>query len=68
MKTSYFTFGQVHTHSFNGKTLDKDIVLRITAEDPRAVMVKYFVQKWAMEYDEPPRMDLFPRGIYDLIP
>ncbi|WP_394264982.1 hypothetical protein [Bergeyella zoohelcum] len=38
MKTYYFTFGQNHTHSFNGHTLDKDCVVKITDENPREKM------------------------------
>jgi len=62
MKTSYFTFGQAHVHSVNGKTFDKDIVVKITtldSEDPRDYMVSHFGTKWAMEYseDDPPDRD-----------
>lgn len=66
MTTAYFTFGQSHVHSFNGRTLDKDIVLKITAEDPRAEMFRLFGPKWAMQYSNPPRMDLFPGGIVEV--
>lgn len=69
MKTSWFTFGQVHVHSVNGVTFDKDIVVEITAEDPRQVMVDTFGLTWGMEYYNPPDnefMELFPRGIYKL--
>lgn len=59
MRTSYFTFGQTHTHSVNGRTFDKDTVVKITNEDPRAIMWEFFGNKWAMEYDEPPDMGLF---------
>lgn len=27
MKTKYFSFGQKHTHSLNGHTLDKDCII-----------------------------------------
>ncbi len=66
MRTSYFTFGQVHVHSVNGVTFDKDIVVKITAKDPRQVMVDTFGQKWSMEYDKEPDMKFLPRGIYEL--
>jgi hypothetical protein len=68
MKTGYFTFGQGHTHSYNGVTFDKDVVLKITAEDPRAKMVELFGQKWGFEYTEsnPPKMAFFPRGIFNI--
>ena len=41
MKTRYFSFGQTHTHSFNGHTLDKDCIVKITAENPREIMVEF---------------------------
>ena len=63
MKTSYFTFGQTHVHSVNGKTWDKDVIVQITAEDPLQVMFDTFGRQWAMEYDKPPQLDLFPKGI-----
>lgn len=64
--TAYFTFGQSHIHRVNGKTFDCDCVVKITAEDPRQTMFDTFGVKWAMQYDEPPAMDLFPRGIIEL--
>lgn len=63
MRTSYFTFGQCHVHVIGGFTYDKDIVLEITAPEPRTIMFNTFGNKWAMEYDSPPTMCLFPRGI-----
>ena len=66
VQTSYFSFGQVHVHSINGKTFDKDCIVKITAEDPRAVMFKTFGPRWAFEYDEIPNMEYFPRGIIAL--
>lgn len=66
MKTSYFTFGQSHVHRINGITWDKDCICEITADDPREEMFKVFGSKWAMQYDEPPRLDLFARGIIKL--
>lgn len=62
-KTRWFTFGQSHAHSVDGFTYDKDVVVQITAEDPRSEMVKAFGMKWGMEYRERPKMDYFPRGI-----
>jgi hypothetical protein len=59
MKTSYFTFGQVHVHSVNGRTFDKDTIVKITAADPRKVMVAHFGVRWSMEYDEQPNMLFF---------
>jgi hypothetical protein len=59
MKTSWFTFGQSHAHSVNGRTFDKDTVVKITADDPRKVMFEHFGNKWGHEYDREPDMTLF---------
>ena len=66
MRTSYFTLGQSHVYRLNGQTLDRDCVIKITAEDPRDVMVEHFGLGWAFEYDECPEMRYFPRGVYNL--
>ena len=66
MRTSYFTLGQSHIYRFNGQTLDRDCVIKITAENPRELMVEYFGLEWAFEYDERPEMRYFPRGGYNL--
>lgn len=66
MKKAYFTFGQTHVHSVNGITFDKDCVVEIEAEDPRAKMLETFGPKWGFEYDEPPDLRHFPRGIIKL--
>lgn len=66
--TSFFTFGQNHVHSLNGITFDKDIVVEIEDNEPRALMFAFFGPKWAMEYDFKPDMDLFPRGCVKLGP
>lgn len=66
MSTKYFTFGSGHAHSVNGFTFDKDVVVKITAEDPRAVMVDYFGTKWSMEYEKAPMPEFFPRGVKEL--
>ena len=66
-ETSWFTFGQNHTHSVNGLTYDKDIVVEITAKDPRERMVKVFGNKWSLQYNSKPDMSFFPRGIKKLI-
>lgn len=62
--TRYYTFGFSHAHAINGFTYDKDIVVKITASDPRAVMVQWFGTRWSMEYREDD-LDLsyFPRGV-----
>jgi len=63
MKTCYFSFGQTHFHSVNGKTFDKDCIVEITSADPRATMFEIFGRQWAMQYDEVPEMQYYPRGI-----
>lgn len=66
MITNYFTFGQTHIHNFHGKILDKDCVVKITAEDPRGVMFEHFDNKWAMQYNQLPDMKHFPRGVIEI--
>lgn len=63
MKTSYFTFGQKHVHLVGGFTYDKDLVVKITAENPREIMYSNFSNQWSSEYDKKPDMSFFPRGI-----
>lgn len=53
-KTSWFSFGHNHVHEIDGQLFDHDTIVRISASDPRAVMVAMFGQKWAFEYDHPP--------------
>lgn len=65
MKTKYFTLGQTHVHSFNGYTLDKHCVIKITDINPRAKMMEWFGDKWSFEYDKKPNMIFFHRGIYN---
>lgn len=45
MTKVYITFGQIHTHSINGKTLDKDSIAVIKCEnykEGREFAFKYF--------------------------
>lgn len=66
--THYFTFGQDHAHRLPKITLDKDIVISITAEDPRAKMFELFGPKWAFEYAKLEDVGVekyYPRGIYN---
>lgn len=67
LTTRYFTFGFDHAHAVDGFTYDKDIVVRITAPDPRAVMFETFGMQWSFMYDHPPDMKFFPRGIKELV-
>ena len=68
MTTNYFTFGFGYTHSVNGFTYDKDIVVKITAEDPRQVMFDTFGPKWAMQYNslDELKLEYYPRGVKEL--
>ncbi len=69
MTTNYFTFGQDHAHAVRGFTYDKDVIVKITADDPRQVMFDNFGPKWAMQYNEDELPDLlpyFPRGVKEL--
>lgn len=68
MKKYYFTFGQIHTHSYNGKTLDKDCVVEISADssnEAREKMFGLFGQKWGLQYDslEKLHLEFYPKGI-----
>jgi len=66
MKTYYFTFGQVHIHEYNGKILDKDIVVEIESisySTAREKMFNLFGDKWFTGYQEKPDMSYFPRGV-----
>lgn len=62
----WFTFGQADAHSVDGKTFDKDVVVEIEAVDPRAIMVELFGHKWSKEYETPPDLRFFPRGVVKL--
>tara|TARA_R110000744_G_C19371578_1_gene562724 strand:- start:22632 stop:22853 length:222 start_codon:yes stop_codon:yes gene_type:complete len=68
MKT-YVTFGQAHTHSINGKTLNKDTVAVIeseSAEAGREMAFDLFCDKFCFEYPEEhwddSKMHYFPKG------
>lgn len=68
LKTRYFSFGQIHVHSLNGQTFDKDCIVEITAEEPREVMFQCFGDKWAFEYNDlnDDQLRHFPRGVIKL--
>lgn len=67
MKTSYFTFGQNHTHTLDGVTLDKDCIVRITNENPREKMFYLFGDKWSFEHDvDDIDARYFNRGIFPI--
>ena len=71
--TLYISFGQVHTHSVNGKTFDKNCLAAITCDgwqDGRAKAFDYFGDKFATSYDQSQINDellgWFPRGIINV--
>ena len=66
METKCFTFGQAHVHSVNGKTFDKDCVVKIIARDPRRVMFDTFGRQWFMQYEDVPDLRHFSRGVIEL--
>ena len=70
MKKFYFTFGQIHAHSVDDRTFDKNSVVEIEAinnEVARKIMFDTFGQTWSMDYGEtPPDMSFFSRGIIPL--
>lgn len=51
-----------------GFTYDKDIVVKVTASDPRAIMSQWFGRGWSMEYKTLDELDLlwYPRGVKEL--
>ena len=62
----YITFGQVHAHSVNGRTFDKDCVAVIKCSDHnygRALAFKYFGDRFCTSYDTLPNMSYYPRGL-----
>lgn len=65
----YFSFGQDHSSPFATKrgiiTLDKDIIVKISAPNPREVMFSLFDDRWAEEYEELPDMEYY-KGIFDI--
>jgi len=69
MREYYITFGQIHTHSINGKTLDKDTVAVIKAENKeqaREIAFKFLGRTWCFVYEEIPDMSYFPRGLINI--
>ena len=62
----YITFGQIHTHSINGKTFDKDCIAEITAknrDEAHGKAMKIFNRVFHNCLKEIPDMNFFPRGI-----
>ena len=67
----YITFGQIHVHSVNGKTFDKDCVAEIECNnhgEGRDLAFEYFGDKFFTSYDaivlnDPKFLPCYPRGI-----
>ena len=64
----YITFGQIHVHSVNGKTFDKDCVAVIeapTMEEGRQQAFEIFDAKFHNHYDnlEDVKIEFYPRGL-----
>lgn len=69
MNKYYITFGQVHAHSVNGKTFDKDCVAVIetkSMEEAREISFNTFGPKFCFCTEEIPDMSFFPRGLINL--
>lgn len=67
----WLTFGQSHTHSHNGITLDKNCICEFNAADgPSANLIvkKYFGNKYSMLHDTHPQssVQFYPRGIIQI--
>ena len=67
MKT-YVTFGQIHIHSVNGKTFDKDCVALVNGD--RNKVVEYFGYQFCFTYSEEDwddkNLEWYPRGIIEV--
>lgn len=69
----YITFGQIHTHSINGKTVDKDCVAAIeceTFDQGRKMAMEWFDGKFheslTVERITEDLMSYYPRGIIEV--
>lgn len=67
MKTSYFTFGYDHEHVIDGQVFNRDTIAKVTAPDPRAVMVETFGRKWSFEYDPEKAKDQIEKWGYRVV-
>ena len=71
MEVIYITFGQTHTHSHNGITLDKNCVGAIhckSESEGRKLAFEWFGDKFGTTYTKIDNdfMNYFPRGIIEL--
>lgn len=66
----YISFGQIHVHSIEGKTIDKDCIVEMEANSKREAherSMDIFNKKFHRVYDTKPDMSYFPRGIIELL-
>jgi len=66
----YFTLGQIHTHSINGKTIDRDTVAVLYAPTHKQAREQFFA--WTEgkfhnsysedQWDEPTMLPYYPKG------
>ena len=70
MERHYVTFGQIHTHRINGKTLDCDTVAVFesnNAEDGRKKAFELFGDKFFTDYHgdqwNESHLEYFPKGL-----
>lgn len=75
MTKVYVSFGQIHTHSINGKTLDKDSIAVIRCEsykEGRELAFKWFKglfhNCWSEEEFNDKILMYFPRGCIEVNP
>ena len=72
MKTIYITFGQIHTHSVNGITFDKDCVAAIKCDNHghgRVIAFELFGPRFMTSYDHiDDKLHYYPRGIIEVNP
>lgn len=65
----YISFGQSHTHSISGRTIDKDNIVVIEAANYKKANEyahAVFDKKFCMIYEKEPDMSYFPRGLINL--
>lgn len=67
----YITFGQIHVHSINGHTLDKDCVAVINGKDEAHCNELAFSWMNGVFHEHTtklPDMSYFPRGLIEVNP
>lgn len=69
LKKFYVSFGQTHTHSISGKTLDKDCIAVIWAKnevEAHDKAMEIFKGVFCFVYRKQPDMSFFSRGLIDI--